>query len=165
MRPVKAPTKLCPHRFCRRLHQVAICAGLVVALTGTNIVLQVVALLAVIGSVYSWWLRRKYKLPAPPPLPFDRPNPYLQVRKWWARAATAGDAFLILAMLSAIAGNIGLRGQHASAAPVTVLSVLIGAAIVAVLYGAIVWCHYKATRPAKPKRVRVPANAAFGGAI
>jgi hypothetical protein len=157
------PTKLCPHRFCRRLHQVAIYTGITVALTGTTIAFQVVALLAVVSSLFSWWLRRKYKLPARPPLPFDRPNPYLQVRKWWARAAAVGDVLIVLAMLLAFAANIGLRAQHATAGTVTPLAVLVASAINVVFYGVIVWCHYKATKPATPKRVRVPAGAAFQG--
>jgi membrane protein implicated in regulation of membrane protease activity len=154
------PSKVCPHRFCRVLHEIAKWGSLVVALTGTTLALQIGAVLAILLTIYTWRMNRRYKLP---PLRYERPNPYLQVRRWWARAAVVGDVAVVLLVLLCIAGNAAMRAAGAHAGAVDLGALTLGSVIGAAAFGLVIWCHYMATRPAKPKRVRVPSNAAFQG--
>lgn len=161
--PAKAPTKMCPHRWCRRLHRVIVGLSVVSVLLSTNLSVQVLGVVVLLSIAWSWWLRWR-GFPSPP-LPFDKPNPWLQVRKGWARAAAALDVAVILMILQWTAAAIALRAAGLPTGPGSdPMQALIGAVISVVLYGSLVLCHYMATKPAKPKRVRVPTNASFGAA-
>lgn len=158
------PSKVCPHRACRYLHETVSWAAVAVGLTGFQLWLQIalgVMLLLRISTVY---MRRKYKLPSHP-LPGERPNEYLIVRRWWVRAAVAGDIVLAVFVLAVLASNIAARAYGITPTGGGVLAALIGSLLMFTGLAVVVFCHWMSTRPGKPKRVKMPRGAAFQGAV
>jgi hypothetical protein len=138
-----------------------------VALTSPMLAMQILAAIALLLSIHAWLMRRAYNLPHR--MNGDRPNPYLIVRKGWAWAAFVADcSFVFLAVPYSVAMNVAVRAQgisvmHALSHTPPLLA-LVGSALPIAYFGLIVLLHWLATRPGKPKRVKLPRRAVLQGA-
>lgn len=162
------PSKGCPHRFCKYLHATVNWTTLAVALTGFQLWLQIGVGLVLVLKLYNWNTRRRWNIPAYK-MPYERPNQYLIVRRWWARAAITLDTVLAVFVLLLFAGNMATHaaGQTSDIGsgplPELILMLTIGTLIMLAYLGLTIFCHWMATRPGKPKRVRVPRGVSFQG--
>jgi hypothetical protein len=162
---MKPATKMCPHRFCRGAHRGVYASAFLMELTSIYPILQAATLLIGLVFLWAWWTLRSRGI-KPRPLPFDKPNPYLVVRRGWARAAVCFDVLFCLALTFTILLNIGDHAgiiPHATLKDGSLIGALIASGVATGIIGGVVLCHYQATRPGKPKKVRVPWGVSFEG--
>lgn len=153
-------TRQCPHRWCRRLHSVIAACGavalLIIAIHQLSSLLFFLAITALTVALVAVITRRSFTDIATADLP---PIVPLHVRRGWAHLAVAFDLFMVIcgplaitSMLLTPSAEVGAQLTDAAYAWSTVVSVL--------AYGVSrEVAHWLATRPARPKRVRVPSAA------
>lgn len=159
------PSKMCPHRCCRALHTaVGMVGGVILGISSPMPIMQALGFLAMLVLLTSWWIRRRYGAIATPR--YEKPNQYLIVRRGWARAALAGDLLIVFFVLLGLMVNLSMRAAHVkpSLSDGNPVASIISTALMSGTVALVIWCHWMATRPGKPKRVRVPRGAVFGGA-
>lgn len=156
-----SPTKVCPHRFCHGLHAGIIAASVVLLLTSPVKWQMVLGFIWLLSEAYRIWrygfrawartfgnTRRHHR------------DQYLQVRRGYARAAVAADTLCVIWL----AMSASLNFRDADPGPMRILPILVASLVALAYAGWLVWLHYMATKPAKPKRVRVPTWVAQLGA-
>ena len=161
-RPPFRPTRQCPHHWCSRLHLALAALGVVVItqtlFTGIASVLFMAAIVAVALGVGRLITGKSLVQQAMEESIAEAVGVHLVARRGWALAAVGCDAFYVL--------NGGLSvaylfaHPHTSSVPDASTAGYIGIGVIIGLLAFSQFAHRQATRPAKPKRVRVPALTA-----
>jgi hypothetical protein len=160
------PTRLCPHRWCRPLHTVLLLVATSIALRAVFTDWRLWALLALSAPLTMLVMRLIYRA-TPLQLAIEEAahagtgGPRLLARPVWARAALVCD----LCVLALAAHRVGqdASGQQPYQMPDGTAEVIRRLVMATLIGGLLLWTHWKATQPAQPKGVLVPAPAAHGG--
>jgi hypothetical protein len=162
IRPPYRPTRQCPHRWCNRLHLSLAGLGVVIIaqtmFTGLMSVLFMAAIVAIAVGVGRLISGKSLMRQAMDEAVEAAVGIHLVVRRGWALAAVGCDGFYVL--------NGGLSigylfaHPHTSSVPESSTAGYIAVGVVIGLLAFSQFAHRQATRPAKPKRVLIPALTA-----
>jgi len=153
------PTRVCPHRWCSRLHGGLAILGVVILaqilFTGLTSVLFMAGLVVISLGVMRLMAGKSLMQQAMDDSVAEAVGVQLVVRPGWALAAVGCDLFYVLN------GGLGVAFLFAhprtSTVPDNSASGFIALGVVIGLMAFSQFAHRQATRPAKPKRVTVPA--------
>lgn len=154
------PTRMCPHRFCRHAHKIILIPGLIIGpltLSGGLAMLAVYLVGALLVGAGVALITRKPVTDAV--LDMLTPSRYLIVRPVWARIAGILDILLVAFLYLGFA-RILVNAVHPDphAQPLTAADALHELFVIVPVMLFYLYAHWKATQPAKPKRVLVPAR-------
>lgn len=160
--PPYRPTRICPHHWCPRLHMLNAVFGLVfitqILFTGIISVLFTVLVAAIGVGIQTLVHGKSPTEMATQEAMAQAVGVHLVVRPVWAGIAAAMDGLMVLFDAAAVSllfshpGHANTPG--ASVAGITALVIAFG------MLGFWNFAHRQATRPAKPKRVLLPALTA-----
>lgn len=155
------PTRTCPHPWCPRLHWAVIGIGLVtftqILFTGIASLLFLAAMMVIAFGIARLQAGKSLVQEAMDEQVEQALGVRLVVRRGWALAAVGCDGFFVL-NLAATTGVL-FAHPHTSTVPTasTASYIAIGISLGTVAFNQ--FAHRQATRPAKPKRVTMPAAA------
>ncbi|MHA6764733.1 hypothetical protein [Streptacidiphilus sp. PAMC 29251] len=156
--PADRPTRACPHRWCRRTHTALAATGAVflaeILFHGLASILFTGLLAVVSLAVYSMVHGKSPMEGALDDLPLAGIN--LVVRPGWARAAVGCDLFYAATGLFGVV-LLPMPSQHGTTVPTADTAGFVALVVTVALTAFTQYAHRQATRPAKPKRVLVPA--------
>lgn len=170
-KPPYRPTRLCPHRLCRPLHDlVAVCALALIARDlfsgGLVFILFMAALIALALGVHRLvWKKPMTQLAMEDAVQGASATAHgsggrvLIARKGWARAAVTFDLFFLFIMVDGVV-HIAETRDYSVPAPTAETYVILALALSIMAGDA--WCHRKATEPATPARAAVPVRVEGG---
>lgn len=157
------PTRLCPHRWCRHVHMLFAAVGLVALaplIFHSLIVFAGVAITGFIGYAVARAVRgRSLTQLSAEEVAARHGNartPHLIVRPGWARAAIACDfvfLFSVTSLAFSVFRNPSGEADRAAAGMGDITGLIVGTAFLAFTE----YAHRKATEPARPLRLPVPA--------
>lgn len=159
------PTRSCPHRFCKPLHFAVILPGLYFlsqalfdSFDNDTIHLGNYILLIFIGALTVLVIRLVHKGKTVSEIHAEdiaSNKGYLIVRTGWARIAVIMDAGVVAVCYAGMWYALAAGSDGTNTVSLFSLLPAISAFVVTITF--LEYAHYKATRPAKPKRVPVTA--------
>lgn len=153
------PTRACPHRLCPHLHFGLLVLGTValaqILFTGIASVLFMIALVAISLGVTRLLTGKSFMQQAMDDTLAEAVGVQLVVRPGWALVAVGCDAFYVLN--AGIGVAFLFAHPHTSSVPDASMSGFIVVGVVIGLMAFSQFAHRQATRPARPKRMTVPA--------